>query len=240
MNFIVELFLGERLKTVANNMQNVYNAGYEKGKSEGGSGFISDMSYMFYMDARFGIRDTIYTYCKDIRTCRSCFMGCSDIVEFDSKGFPDTSNCRFMENMFMSCKKLVKADMSHIDCSSLYSSNSGMMGAFQDCSNLEEVIGLLYKSSETPSLTGAFNRCPKLRRLTFSEDCGNYKGTDIDISNCSFERSGMVELFNSLPTITNSSKLTITGNPCLTGTTNLLTDADRAIATSKGWTLVEA
>jgi hypothetical protein len=51
----------------------------------------------------------------------------------------------------------------------------------------------------------------------FAADCGEYAGTSIDISGCSFERSGMVELFNSLPAITVASKLTIKNNPCVTG-----------------------
>ena len=58
-------------------------------------------------------------------------------------------------------------------------------------------------------------------------------------------------MFNTLPDVStqtyseNYKKITLTGNPCITGTLKdgttceTLTDEDRAIATNKGWTLVE-
>ena len=45
--------------------------------------------------------------------------------------------------------------------------------------------------------------------------------------------------------VKNYAKITITGNPCVTGklsdgtVCDVLTDTDRAIATTKGWTLIE-
>lgn len=236
--------LGEQLTTIAENVPKVYNSGYEKGKSEGGgvSPFIKDLNYMFYNESRLDIRDAIYALCKDVELCMGTFAESDSLTEFDSKRFPDTSKCITFFGMFANCPWLVKADLSHLDCSSAAEGwfLVGLMGMFENCVRLEEVVGLLYKSSEKPCTEGAFIGCTKLRRLTFAEDCGNYKGTDISIANCNFDRSGMRELFNSLPTITNSSKLTITGNPCLTDPTDPLTAEDRAIATSKGWTLVEA
>lgn len=64
----------------------------------------------------------------------------------------------------------------------------------------------------------------------------------IYIPYCSFDRDGMVEMFNTLPDVSNlglganNVKITITGNPCITDGT--LTDEDKMIATEKGWVLV--
>jgi hypothetical protein len=85
----------------------------------------------------------------------------------------------------------------------------------------------------------------KLKRLTFRTDLpeGTYSiRSAINIKYCSFDREGMIEMFNTLPDITAANvsasykKITITGNPCVTDGT--LTEEDKAIATNKGWTLV--
>lgn len=186
----------------------------------GGSGAkITDMSYLFYSDGRLGILSDIYSLCDNVTDCGYCFSDCYDLTEFNSVGFPDTSKCGSMAYMFRDCSNLVRADMSHVRCDALKTVNgSGLNYTFRGCGKLEEVIGFLYKSSAKPNTNKTFEGCVSLRRLVFAADCGEYAGTSIDISGCSFERSGMVELFNSLPTITVASKLTIKLNPCVAGT----------------------
>lgn len=82
-----------------------------------------------------------------------------------------------------------------------------------------------------PTITDAFKGCISLRHLIF--DSQVWKGSDFSISDCSFEREGLVEMFRSLPTITSAKTITITGNPGVDD----LTEEDKAIATDKGWTL---
>ena len=89
-----------------------------------------------------------------------------------------------------------------------------------------------------------------LKSLTFHPDSSCKGLANFKLSYCSFERDGMLALFNSLPDITGSTlasqykSITITGNPCVTGKLSdgtaceTLTSADKAIATNKGWSLV--
>lgn len=186
----------------------------------GGSGGtkITNMSYLFYRDSRLNILSEMYGLCHNVTDCGYCFSDCYDLTEFNSAGFPDTSICESIAYMFADCSNLVKADMSHIRCDALRSVNgSGLNYTFSSCGKLEEVVGFLYKSSAKPNTNKTFEGCTSLRRLVFAADCGSYAGTNIDISGCSFERSGMVELFNSLPIVTAACKLTISLNPCITG-----------------------
>lgn len=73
----------------------------------------------------------------------------------------------------------------------------------------------------------------------------------VDISYCSMERSGFLEMIGTITDVSalglseSVTKIAITGNPCVTGTLSdgtacdVLNDEDRSIATAKGWTLVE-
>lgn len=75
--------------------------------------------------------------------------------------------------------------------------------------------------------------------------------SEINISYCNMERSGFLEMIDTITDVSSLSlsssykKITITGNPCVTGSLSdgtaceTLTDEDRSIATTKGWTLVE-
>lgn len=184
----------------------------------GGSGVaISDMSYLFYYNARMKDYDNVIRACKDITKASYCFAY-SGIETFDSATFPDTSKCGSFGYMFSNCTDLVKADLSHLDCSSMAQSNgSGFYEMFRNCEALEEVIGFAHKSSDYPNTRETFYKCPRLKRLTFSPDVGDFVQMDLDISDCGFEREGMVELFNSLPIAGQKCLLTIEGNPCVTG-----------------------
>lgn len=180
--------------------------------------YITDMSYLFYSNARMDNYETILGLCKDVTKASYCFYS-SDIETFDSANFPDMSKCDSFGSMFASCPYLVSADLSHLDCSSLAMSNgSGFYDMFRGCWLLEEVIGFAYNASEYPNTGRTFYDCPCLKRLTFAENVGALTTMDLDISGCSFEREGMVELFNSLPTVEQKCTLTIANNPCITGT----------------------
>lgn len=104
--------------------------------------------------------------------------------------------------------------------------------AFKNCISLE-TVKLKGSFKITMLANNAFKGCISLRRLIF--DLPNWTGGSFSIAGCSFDRRGLVEMFKSLPTASGEWIITITGNPGITE----LTDADRAIATSKGWKLVE-
>ena len=107
------------------------------------------------------------------------------------------------------------------------------------------LVYLRYGGTNIANLYGLTSKAKPLRKLTFcnSED-GYYNKTyakNLDIKYCSFDRDGMVEMFNTLPDasdVTATSTITITGNPCVTDGT--LTEEDMAIATAKGYVVKTA
>jgi hypothetical protein len=78
-----------------------------------------------------------------------------------------------------------------------------------------------------------FSYCNSLAKIALRPDITGWAGETIDLSDCSLLRDGIVNFFNSLPTITSSKAITLTGNP---GVADLTAD-DKAIATNKNWTL---
>lgn len=158
----------------------------------------------------------------------------------------DTSKVTNMSYMFNSCKLITSIDFSGIDTSKV----ENMTGMFNYCNALTEILGFSALAAE--GLNIGFPKGDKngaayaLRRLTFRTDLpdGQYSiMSNINIRYCSFDRAGIVEMFGTLPDLNGSGVLngnrniTITGNPCVKDGT--LTDADRSIATAKGWTLIE-
>lgn len=189
----------------------------------------------------------------DQMTMKNLFYNCSKLK---SVKFPSREIRLYNANQaFYNCLELTSIDLSCFDTKK--STGSVFQSTFTGCKKLEEIIGFSDASGTGHSIgfpTGNNATAPvALKRLTFKPyESGYYSiRSAINIKYCSFERSGMVEMFNSLPNISgitlsaNYKKITITGNPCLTGTLadgtacETLTDEDRAIATAKGWTLVE-
>ena len=164
----------------------------------------------------------------------------------------DTNKLKDISYIFRNCAYLASADFSDIDMSKIQRAYA----MFDVCINLLEITGVSFFGNNgngsvfnfpTGSKSLSVNKRPKLHRLTFRTDLAegvisfNY---DIDVKYDNFERSGAVEMFGTLPTITTPHKITLTGNPCITGKTRdgatceVLTAEDKAIATSKGWTIV--
>lgn len=154
--------------------------------------------------------------------------------------------------IFASCDYLASADFSDVDMSKIQEA----WEVFDKCINLLEITGVSFFGNNvigmrlnfpTGSKSTSVDKRPKLHRLTFRTDLAEGVisfNCDIDIQYDNFERSGAVEMFETLPTITTSRKITLTGNPCITGKTRdgatceVLTAEDKAIATSKGWKIV--
>ena len=164
----------------------------------------------------------------------------------------DANKLTDISNIFKNCAHLASADFSDIDMSKIQSA----WAMFGGCINLLEITGVSFFGSNairkrlnfpSSSNSSSVDKRPKLHRLTFRTDLAEGVisfNCDIDIQYDNFERSGAVEMFETLPTITTSRKITLTGNPCITGKTRdgatceVLTAEDKAIATSKGWTIV--
>ena len=99
---------------------------------------------------------------------------------------------------------------------------------FNNCSKLETVRKII--CDKTANVTYLFNNCSRLKNVTFEGEIGY-----------GFDVSKATEItHDSLMSIINALETKTSGTHTMTfGATNLakLTDAEKAIATQKGWTL---
>lgn len=200
------------------------------------------MDYMFYGCNNLKSLDLSTWNTAALNQVQYMFSQCNKL-ETINLGHIDTSRCTNFQSMFY------QTSLKNIDFSILDTSRVTNMGdIFGYCKSLEEVTGFSATNKAGLTITfpnGTANNTYPLKRLTFKTDLpeGVYSiRSAINIKYCSFDREGMVEMFNSLPDVSklshsaNYKKITITGNPCVTDGT--LTEEDKAIATAKGWTLV--
>lgn len=139
----------------------------------------------------------------------------------------DMSNCADVYNMFADCTALT--EVPHIDLSK---ANSGT-NVFSWCVKLKK-IELTLAPSTFSSYSLWFNRCDSLEDLTIN---GTIDKSGMDLSaSTKLTHDSLMSVINALADHAgNGTAYTIT-----LGATNLakLTDAEKGIATSKGWTLV--
>lgn len=203
---------------------------------------VTDMSSMF--SGYNGTTLDVSSFDTSKVTRMYMMLACPNITSIDMSGF-NTSNVTDMSQMFGS-GGYTTLDFSNFDTGKV----TTMSYMFQSCKKLAEITGFSATNKAGvpigfPAGTSTSSRVA-LKRLTFRTDLpdGVYSiRSRIDIRYCSFERDGMVEMFNTLPDVsglthsTSYKTITITGNPCVTD--GSLTAEDEAIATAKGWTLVK-
>lgn len=209
---------------------------------EGAGGVdITDARHLFYAGARSDVRDElIKSISPKCRNFSYMFYNDESITEFS---FPalEIGDDELVDYsyMFYGCMNLKSVDFKN----ARFWHCSNVANMFNGCRELEEIVGFssrYYSLSYTfPANTGNTYKM-KLKRLVFdTPNCrtGGYSG--FSIQNCSFNRAGMVEMFNSLPNNAATSdtyrKINIKGNPCVLD--GSLTADDIAIATGKGWVI---
>ena len=137
----------------------------------------------------------------------------------------DTSAVTNMSYMFYSCSSLTA--IPQLDTSLV--TNMGYM--FYSCYSLTAIPQL--NTSAVTNMSYMFSGCYYLTAITLDNTVTGWAGYAISLSNCSLSHAAIVAFFNSLPTITSAKAITLTGNPGVSE----LTNAEKAIATGKGWTL---
>lgn len=136
-----------------------------------------------------------------------------------------------VDNMFAWCTNLTT--VPYLDVRNANFGTATLTGLFDYCSKLHTVKGLHLSESTTFS-TSTFGRCSALENLTIYGTIGQ-NGLYLAYSN-KLTHDSLMSVINALADKTGdtSKNWTVT-----LGTTNLakLTDAEKAIATQKGWTL---
>lgn len=145
------------------------------------------------------------------------FQNCQSITSIPQM---NTGNVTNMRSMFYGCRNI--RTIPTFDTSKV----TDMISMFQNCQNITTIPML--DTSNVTNMNNIFDYCRNLESIHMR---GMRVSFNISAST-KFTREALVEILNNLATVTTSPTLTM-------GSTNLakLTDADKAIATGKGWKL---
>ncbi len=211
---------------------------------------VTNMSYMFSYCQGLKTLNISNFNTSNVTNMSYMFNYCAGLSNIDVSSF-DTSNVTDMNNMFNSYGGL-SLDLSNFNTSKV--TNMGTM--FGYCSNLTTLDLSSFDTSNVTNMHYLFRLDEKLKNITGildlqsideNSDWGNYfegcsaleevhihnLGRNLSLSDSpNITHDCLVELINNLQTVTSTKTLTL-------GSTNLakLTDAEKQVATDKGWTL---
>ena len=152
----------------------------------------------------------------------SMFNACYSLMAIPQLG---TSSVMNMNSMFDNCYSLMA--IPQLGTSSV----TNMRSMFRSCYALTAIPQL--DTSLVTDMSYMLDTCYSLTSIALYNAVTGWAGCAIALNECSLGHTAIVAFFNSLPTITSAKAITLTGNPGVSE----LTDAEKAIATGKGWTL---
>ena len=232
-------------KNAVTNMAKMFNSCYSlTAIPQLDTSAVTDMTRMF--NSCYSLTAIPQIDTSAVTNMRNMFDGCYSLTAIPQI---DTSAVTSMSNMFNSCRSLTAipqtdtsavTDMSYMfnSCYSLTaipqidtSAVTSMNYMFAYCYSLTAIPQM--DTSAVTNMSGVFYNCYSLTAITLNNTVTGWSGYAVSLQDCSLSHAAIVAFFNSLPTITSAKAITLTGNPGVSE----LTDAEKAIATGKGWTL---
>ncbi|WP_322353991.1 BspA family leucine-rich repeat surface protein [Paratractidigestivibacter sp.] len=156
----------------------------------------------------------------------------SRITEHVKVIFPGTSTVTSLQSMFYSCSSLQSIDMSGWDTTGW--AVTSLQSMFYSCSSLQSIdmSGWDTTGWAVTSLQYMFSNCYSLQALKFGLDT-IWPALSTQINTTSkLRHNSIVAFFGVLPAVSTTLVLTL-------GSANLarVSDAEKSVATNKGWTL---
>lgn len=205
---------------------------------------VTNMGYMFY--GCTGLKRVPPLNTSNLLSANRMFNSCRAL---SSIPMMDTSKVKNMESMFSGCYVLRALPISSTSevttmkemCAYCYSlakipsmdmsKVENLYQTFYRCYPLKVVDAI--NISKVTNMNEMVTDCNNLSSIKLDPTVTGWAGAAISLANASLSHQAIIDFFNSLPTITSSKAITLTGNPGVPD----LTDTDKAIATQKGWTL---
>ena len=154
----------------------------------------------------------------------SMFAYCYGLREAPVLNF---SKAEDINSIFLSCTSFRSAPPMDL---SAFQADASML--FSSCTNL--IHGTQLNPSGSCYAEDPFLACYSLADATFDPTVTDWEGVSLKFQQCSMGHGALVKLLESLPVPTTGPwAITLTDNPGVPE----LTDAEKAIATEKGWTL---
>ena len=157
-----------------------------------------------------------------------CFASCKNLTSLTlPAGFGQ--NAETIGACFANCNSLVSLTLGAGFGQNTKRMNSNLIGCFYNCTALESLHLPAGFGQNAETIGTCFSNCKALTTITGNP---NFK-VSLNLASCTnLTHDSIMVVINGLQTVTTTQKLTL-------GSTNLakLTEADKKIATDKGWTL---
>lgn len=176
------------------------------------------------------------------------FSGCDSLTSVPEM---DVSSVTDMSKMFNLCKALPAAPALNAEkvtnmesmfegCTALTQvralntvSATNMKYMFRSCDSVNDIPAL--NTLHVSNMQDMFNGCKALIRLKLHPDAtAGWTGSNFTLEQSALGHKALVDLIQSLPTLTAKRQLTLKGNPGVSE----LTVEEKAVATRKNWVLV--
>lgn len=154
------------------------------------------------------------------------FYNCATMASVDVNSF-NTAVATTFSNMFVLCTALTALDLSSFDTANV--DNFG--GMFWQCKNMKKLtLSSKFDMVKAKTVGNMFGSCAALTTITG----GTLKNLSVSLSlsACPLDHDSAVRIINGLATVTTAQTLTLSDT-----TKVLLSDTEKAIVVSKGWTL---
>lgn len=225
--------IADKLTVIAENEQRVFEAGMSKAESDFWD-VVQNFGNRKVYDGAFRLWECEYIRPKykvipnsTYGVGRLCYGNISlkkvEKQYFDLSGIRIDFSTNANENMFTGCINLEEVEDLGIPA-------SGYRYTFAECPKLRTIE--IVRVAENSSFVDPFKMCYVLTNLTIEGVIGQ-NGINVSYST-EITHTSLMSIINALKTFTDGTTKTVT-----LGSTNLakLTDAEKAIATQKGWTL---
>ena len=236
--------IAEKLQVIAANEQRVYDAGYIAGQFSGsyGDGYIAGQEAFWHLYQDHGNRTNYQRAFANLGWTNTTFKPLYNITATNmGQAFQGTAITNLIQLLadnnvilttdgctsFLQCFQ--SSTVTHIPALNL-SASTNCSYAFSSNSIIE--IGELVVASTTP-FSYAFHYSTSLEKVSFSGEIG-YNGIDFTY-NKKLTHDSLMSIINCLQDLRETGET----KSIALGATNLakLTDAEKAIATEKGWSL---
>ena len=186
---------------------------------------LTSTTYMFSDNHNLFVIDLGNLVTQNVTNMSYMFNNCSNCstLKYNTHTF-DTSNVTNMSYMFTG----VMVTTLNTDFNT--SKVTNMSNMFASSTALETLDISSFDFSKATAVNAMFNGCTALKNITF----GSNLSINISFADCPLTEASAVAIFNKLADLTGKTASTISLS---TATKALLTDADKAIATSKNWTI---
>ncbi len=186
---------------------------------------VTDMSYMFLNCGPLKSLNLSSFDTSNVVYMNEMFKSCQSLKTLDLSSF-NTSNVTIMRSMFENCYELTSLDLSSFDTSKV----TDMLLMFYDCIQLTSLDLGLFDMSKVRITESMFYDCTALTTVR-----GNIIGISVslDLKSCPLTNESAMVFINGLAKVTTARTISFNSS-----TYNTLTEEQIAVATSKGWNVV--